>query len=224
MLGQQTHTIDYEITGNELIALLLEAEKIQQYYPQYNTAQKKMVTPYRIIQYVNRKGIIQLAIDRSKDYQYALDVFYTKSDAMARLEALCIAYKLCPKYCNLQHTLTTCSHYKIKSCNKICEGKESVALYNIRVQQALSELQNQQKTYCIKEKGKTEEEESFIMVENGLYKGFGYVNNTTEQLLDYSDFEPFLIPQKHTYHTSKIINSYLHKNTKNNITYLEERG
>ncbi len=39
-LGQDTHAIDYEVTGNELIALLLEAEKIQKYYPKFNRAKK----------------------------------------------------------------------------------------------------------------------------------------------------------------------------------------
>jgi DNA polymerase III subunit epsilon len=32
-LGQETYHIDHETTGNELMALLLEAEKIKKHYP-----------------------------------------------------------------------------------------------------------------------------------------------------------------------------------------------
>ncbi len=218
-LGQKTHTIDYEVTGNELVALLLEAEKIQKYYPTFNRAQKKTIAPYRIIQYTNRKGIVQLAIDRSKNTDHSLEVFYRRSDAIEQLERLCFDYQLCPRYCNLQSTTERCSHYRIKNCKGICHGQESVALYNIRVQQALTSLKKQKQTYLIREKGRTIDEHSFVMIQNGIYKGFGYVNQS-EQVSHIDDFETFLTLQKHTYHTTKIIQSYLRKNGENNIVYM----
>ncbi len=218
-LGQDTYAIDYEVTGNELIALLLEAEKIQKYYPKFNRAQKKPMAPYRIIQYINRKGIIQLAIDRSKRTDDSLEVFYTRSDAIEQLERLCFDYQLCPRYCNLQSTTERCSHYRIKNCKGICHGQESVALYNMRVQQALASLKKQKETYLIREKGRTIDEHSFVMIQNGIYKGFGYVHQS-EQVSYFNDFETFLILQKHTYHTTKIIKSYLRKHGENNVIYM----
>ncbi|WP_034230103.1 exonuclease domain-containing protein [Aquimarina pacifica] len=218
-LGQNTYTIDYEVTGNELIALLLEADKIHQYYPKFNSAQKKPVIPYRILQYTNRKGVIQLAIDRSKKIDHSLEVFYKRSDAIERLEQLCFDHQLCPKYCNLQNTTAHCSHYRIKNCKGICQDKESVALYNIRVQSALASLQEQKESYLIREKGRAIDEHSFVMIQNGIYKGFGYVHQS-EQVSHFDDFETFLIQQKHTYHTTKIIKSYVRKNGGNNIIYM----
>ncbi len=218
-LGQNTYAIDYEITGNELIALLLEAEKIQKHYPKFNRAQKKVVAPYRIMQYTNRSGVIQLAIDRSKSTDYSLEVFYRRSDAIQQLEQLCFDYQLCPRYCNLQSISGQCSHYRIKNCKGICHGKESVALYNMRVQQALSFLMKQKETYLIREKGRTVDEHSFVMIQNGIYKGFGYVHQS-EQVSHFDDFDTFLILQKHTYHTTKIIKSYLRKHGENNVIYM----
>ena len=218
-LGQDTYTIDYEVTGNELIALLLEAEKIQKYYPKFNRAQKKPVAPYRIIQYTNRKGVIQLAIDRSKSIDHSLEVFYKRSDAIEQLERLCFDYQLCPRYCSLQNTSGHCSHYRIKNCKGICHDKESVALYNMRVQKALTSLKKQKETYLIREKGRTIDEHSFIMIQDGIYKGFGYVHRS-EQLSHFDDFETYLTLQKHTCHTTKIIKSYLRKHGKNNIIYM----
>ncbi len=218
-LGQNTYTIDYEVTGNELIALLLEADKIQKHYPKYNSAQKKVITPYRIIQYVNRRGVIQLAIDRSKSTDHSLEVFYRQSDAIEQLERLCFDYQLCPRYCNLQNTSDQCSHYRIKNCKGICHGKESVALYNMRVQQALSSLMKQKETYLIREKGRTIDEHSFVMIKDGIYKGFGFIHQS-EQVSHFDDFEAFLMLQKHTYHTTQIIKSYLRKHGENNVIYM----
>lgn len=217
-LGQSTYTIDYEITGNELIALLLEAEKIQKYYPKFNSAQKKPVVPFRILKYTNRKGIIQLAIDRSKSIDHSLEIFYRRSDAIEQLEKLCFDYQLCPKYCNLLNTTERCSHYRIKNCKGICCEEESVALYNMRVQKALTSLTKEKETYFIKEKGRTMNEHSFIMIQDGIYKGFGYIDHS-EQLSTLEDFDSFLTSQKHTYHTTKIIKSYLRKHGENNIVY-----
>ncbi len=218
-LGQNTYTIESEITGNELIALLVEAEKIQKYYPKYNKAQKKVITPYKIAQYTNRKGVTQLVIDKLKNTNYSLEIFYRKSDAIEQLEQLCFDHQLCPRYCSLQNSTGHCSHYKIKNCNGICQNKESVALYNIRVQQALISLTKQNETYIIKEKGRTVDEHSFIMIQNGVYKGFGYIHER-EQVSHFDDFEPFMITQQNTYHTTKIIKSYLRKKGECNNIYM----
>ncbi|GAA4113510.1 exonuclease domain-containing protein [Aquimarina addita] len=215
-LCQATHSIDHEITGNELIALLLESEKIKRHYPQFNKAQKKPIAPYCIISYTNRKGVVQLAIDRSDATSHSLEVFYTRAEAVEKLEQLCIEYQLCPRYCSLQSTTGNCSHYKIKNCKGICDGKESTALYNMRVQKGLAALKNDQKSYLIREQGRTLGEDSFIMIEDGIYKGYGFVDETA-QIIRPEDCKVFLQLQSHTYHTTKIIQGYLKKNGEKNI-------
>ncbi|MDH7444839.1 exonuclease domain-containing protein [Aquimarina sp. 2201CG14-23] len=215
-LCQATYNIDYEVTGNELVALLLESEKIQKHFPKFNRAQKRPVAPYGIIYYTNRKGVIQLAIDRSHTIDHSVEIFYSRAEAVEKLEQLCTDYELCPRYCSLQSTTERCSHYKIKNCKGICESNESVALYNMRVQKALASLRRNQKSYLIKERGRTFEEQSFVMIQDGVYKGFGFVNEN-EQITSIEDCENFLQLQKHTYHTTKIIKSYLRKNGERNI-------
>ena len=210
-LSQQTYTIDYELTGNELIALLLEAELIQKYYPKFNKAQKKPMAPYRILSYVNRKGIQQLVIDRSPTTDQAIEIFYNRADAVMRLEQLCFDFQLCPKYCNLQTTRERCSHYKIKNCLGVCNGKESVALYNMRVQKALNSLKKDQLNYIIKSEGRSRGEESFVMIKDGLYRGFGFISSEENRITRLEDCENYLQLRKHTYHTTKIIKGYLKK-------------
>lgn len=215
-LGQETFTIDYEETGNELIALLLESEKIHMHYPKFNRAQKKAVTPYRIISYENREGIIQLAIQKTNSKTGSLDIHYQFDKAISRLEEICIDFDLCPRFCHLQQTQGSCSHYKISNCGGVCTGKISVKEYNSRVLNAIYSFSTVQKTYLIKEKGRYTDEDAFVFVEDGVYKGFGFIPKN-EQLQHIEDLEPFLNLKKETYHASKILNSYLSRSAANNI-------
>lgn len=211
LLGQETYQIDYEVTGNELCALLLESDYIQQHYPKFNKAQKTPVNTYSIISYENRKGIIQLAIAKTKYKNSAKNKIYTKIKAAAVLDELCKKFNLCPRFCGLQESFQKCSHYAI-ICKGVCDEKETVLVYNNRVQLALTSLQEINETYFIKEKGRTEDETAFIMIDKGVYKGFGFINQE-DQITHLDDLEPHLNLKKSTYHTDAILRNYLKRTT-----------
>ncbi len=222
-LGQETYHIDHETTGNELIALLLEAEYIRKHYPKFNMAQKRPGTVYQIISYVNQRGIIQLALGKTKMIRDSVGTFYNRSLATEKLEQLCELYKLCPRYCTLQSNVEICSHYRIKNCEGICDGSESVEEYNIKVKAAIASLAQESSSYVIREKGRHFEEESFVLVREGRYQGFGYIDNEV-QITSVEDYEPFLKLQEATFHTHKILNSYLRKYGEEKLVYMESVG
>ncbi|MEH6408603.1 MAG: exonuclease domain-containing protein, partial [Leeuwenhoekiella sp.] len=192
LLGQQTHTIDYEVTGSELIALLLESEKIAQHYPLYNKAQKNAPQPYNIVSYINQKGVIQLALTRNKNIYNVHDYFFTREKGIEKLEELCLTYNLCPRFCGLQSSTERCSHYKITTCLGVCVGDELIEDYNNRVKKACKELLNNRKDYVIKHEGRTPDEYAFILIRDNIYQGYGFINKE-EQIEAIDDFEPFLI-------------------------------
>lgn len=222
-LGQETFFIDYTATGNELIALLLEAESIKKYYPKFNSAQKRPGLVYQIINYTNQRGITQLAIGKTKKVQNSIGTFYNRSQAVEKLEQLCEDFNLCPKYCTLQSNVTKCSHYKLKNCEGICDGLETVQEYNLKVSDAIDSLTLESETYVIMEKGRHYNEEAFILVKNGRYHGYGYID-TDVQISGIEDFDPFLKIQEATYHTHKIINWYLRKYGQEKMEFLESDG
>ncbi len=211
LLGQETYQIDYEATGNELCALLLESEYIQQYFPKFNRAQKLPVSTYSIISYENRKGIIQLAVAKTRYRQSAKGKVFTRSKAIDRLMELCDEFALCPKYCGLQATFDRCSHYSLTNCKGVCADDESVSDYNNRVEDALASFHAENDTYLIKERGRTDSETAFIYINNGVYKGYGFIPET-EQINHFEEVETYLLPKKSTYHTDVILRSYLKKN------------
>lgn len=206
----ETHHLDFVETGNELCALLLEADYIQQFYPKYNKAQKRPVKTYQVISYTNRIGVEQIALGESRNTTNSVYTLYNKIAGIALLITLCKKYNLCPKFCALQTTNDPCSHYKITDCKGVCSGNEAPEAYNKRVFQALDALQNTKDTFIIKQAGRTEEEQAIILVENGEYQGFGFIDKI-ETITDFNDFRNMITRYKNSYHTTKIINVFMKK-------------
>ena len=219
-LGQETHFIDYELTGNELVALLVESEHIRKHYPKFNRAQKWPATTYQIISYVNQRGIIQLALGKTKALTDSVSTFYNRTEATEKLEEICETFKLCPRFCTLQSTSEKCSHYRIKNCEGICEGDESVTDYNLKVRTAIQSLKENKPSFAIQGKGRTQDEIAFALVADGQYKGFGFFDRS-EAICNIEDYEPFLKLQQASYHTHAIIRSHLKKNGERNVVYFD---
>ncbi len=220
-LGQETHFIDYELTGNELLALLVESEYIRKYYPKFNRAQKWPTTTYQIISYTNQRGVIQLALGKTTALHDSVSTFYNRTEATEKLEEMCETFKLCPRFCTLQSTSEKCSHYRLKNCEGICEGHENVEDYNLKVLAAIKSLKENKPTFSIQGKGRTQGEIAFALVADGQYKGFGFFDRS-ESICKIEDYEPFLKMQPASYHTHAIIRSHLKKHGERNVVYLEE--
>ena len=209
-LGQETYHIDHETTGSELVALLLEAECIRKYYPKYNRAQKRPGPVYQIVSYTNQRGILQLALEKTTKQRESIGTFYSRALAQEKLEYLCREFKLCPRFCSLQANVEECSHYSIATCEGVCTGKEKVVDYNKKVSVAIDSLTRESSTFVIREKGRHYKEESFVLIRDGRFEGFGFIE-TDAQVSRAEDYEPFLKRQIATYHTNKILSNYLRK-------------
>lgn len=220
-LGQETHFIDYELTGNELLALLVESEHIRKHYPKFNRAQKWPATTYQIISYINQRGIIQLALAKTKALRDSVSTFYNRTEATEKLEEICETFKLCPRFCTLQSTSEKCSHYRIKNCEGVCDGSENVEDYNLKVQAAIQSLEENKSSFAIQGKGRTQDEIAFALVTDGQYKGFGFFDRN-EAICNIEDYEPFLKLQQASYHTHAIIRSHVKKNGERSVVYFNK--
>ena len=219
-LGQETYYIDYEITGNELLALLVESEHIRKHYPKYNRAQKWPATTYQIINYENQRGVIQLALAKTKVLNDSVGTFYNQTEAIEKLEEICETFKLCPRFCSLQSNVEHCSHYRIKNCEGVCDGSESIEDYNEKVNNAIAFLKENKPNFAIQSKGRKDGEIGFALVVEGQYKGVGFFDRS-EAISSIEDYEPFLKMQVASYHTHAIIRSHLKKNGERNVVRFE---
>lgn len=210
-LCKETRFLDFEETGNELVALLLESAEIKTHYPKYNRAQKRTVQQYAIFSYEDRNGIIHLAHNKLKLAPNPMRIFYNLTDCRAYMERLCDVFELCPKYCHLQENVVHCSHFRLNTCCGICTDLSKLKAYNNQVQLAVDYLKKRTSDYIIKGKGRNQEEETIILVRNNLYYGYGFVEKQN-QVTSYNDLEPYLKLQKNTLESQRIVESYLFKN------------
>lgn len=192
---RETADIDFELSGSELLALLMEDAAIKHHFPQYNKASKRTPKGYSIFSYQDRNNVMHLAINAAKATPKPIITLYSVRDIRLFLERVCEQFNLCPKFCHLQEGVDFCSHHAITNCNDICRGDESVEPYNERVTNAICDIINKSQDRIIKEKGRTPEEEAFVIIKNGAYLGYGFIDKS-EQITHEEQLEPFLIKQK----------------------------
>ncbi|UMB61304.1 GIY-YIG nuclease family protein [Lutibacter sp. A80] len=204
--------ITFKETGNELVALLLESAEIKKIYPKFNRAQRRSQEVIGLFSYEDRNGVLHLAYNRLKLITNPLMKFHNLTECRLFLEKLCETYQLCPKYCHLQTNVTTCFHYQIKQCKGICKDEETAKSYNKRVLKAIESIKYKSENFVIKEAGRTKNETAYILVLNGIYKGFGYAK-ATEQPKNVNDYIKIITSQKDNNDVKRILNSYLKNNT-----------
>lgn len=203
----ETAHIDFKLSGSELVALLMESAEIKRLFPPYNQAQKRVSKRYALFTYEDRNGIIHLAYNSIKGIPNPIKVFYNQTDCRAFLEELCKTFSLCPKYCHLQQTNAACSHHSITSCEGICSSKETVAHYNKKVNQAIISIKSaQSEVRIIKEKGRKPEENAVVLISEGIYRGYGFIDKELE-VSSLEDIEAYIIPQKNTLEAQRIVES-----------------
>jgi len=206
-----TVNITFEETGSELVALLLESSEIKHDYPIYNRAQRRNNEGFGIFSYEDRSGLIHLAWNSLKNVPNPIMKFYNTTESRLFLERLCDEFELCPKYCHLQSNVNSCFHYQIKKCKGICRGEESLESYNERVKKAIDYMSNDTKSYLIPQKGRNEEEKSFVLIENGVYQGYGFVD-FEQQVSSLSELKEFLILKKDNRDVQRILRGFRNKN------------
>ncbi len=210
----ETSNVTFTETGSELLALLVESAEIKRIFPKYNRSQRRSQESIGLFSYEDRNGIRHLAFNRLKLVPNPLIKFYNMTECRSFLEKLCEDFELCPKYCHLQSNVSSCFHYQIKACKGVCREEESAEIYNKRVLQAIASVQFQTENFIIKESGRMSNEYAYVLILNGIYKGFGYLDKTTK-IITTEDYLDAIQTQKDNKDIQRILKAYLHKNEEN---------
>jgi len=205
-------SISYEETGSELIALLLESDEIKSHMPPFNRAQRRTLYKYGIQSFTSQGGYKNLQIGKLTSSGEPHYVFTSYEEASAFMSNLCRRYSLCQKLCGLYHNQGSCFHYSVGQCKGACIGEEAPNEYNLRVAAALGSMKLPGENMLIIDRGRSDDEKSAILVENGRYIGFGwfdpeYAGN------DLTSIRECIRPYTDNRDTQQIIRSHL-KNKK----------
>lgn len=175
LLQKEICRIETVVTGSELIALLLESQLIKQYMPIHNRSLKRNKFPYGIFNYFDDSGYIRFFVGlTSKMAEEPIAAFSAKKEGVDFLSNYVEKYRLCQKLSDLYNSSGSCFQYSIKECNGACIKEEPASEYNKRCQQFIEDVQLNQSTFYVVDKGRERTEKSLIYVKNGSFKGFGY--------------------------------------------------
>jgi DNA polymerase-3 subunit epsilon len=177
--GMKFITSRYELTGNELIALILESQEIRRFWPRYNMAQKYKVEDWGIYDYEDRSGYHRFNVNMVTRGSHPLIRFSTKGDAWNFLWEKVREFNLCPKLSGLQVSKGLCFQHQTGECKGACMGIESVKKYNKRAIKAIASFKGVGETVAILGKGRNTDERGMVLVEKGVYVGFGFVEKDT---------------------------------------------
>ena len=172
------YNVDFVKTGSELVALLHEAQEIKSHKPHYNRMRKADVFTHCIDWFMDDNGIINFKIVEYENTVNTLVSFANYATARERIENWIDEYALCLRYCHLTSDDAICFNHQIKKCNGICAGEEEITIYNKRAKEIMDSIIFKNEHFALIDHGKTPEERSIILVENGHYVGYGYIDRT----------------------------------------------
>jgi len=204
--------IGFELTGNELTALLLESDEIKKHLPTYNRAQRRRSSLCGLFMFKDKKGYLRLKIDKTDREDIPLTTFNSQVSAKNHLFTLTEAFGLCQKLCGLFDTNGSCFQYKIKQCKGACIGEESPDLYNQRVLQATEPYRFDKSSFLIIGEGRNDGEKSIVCVENKIYQGFGFLNFELNGNIQIEDLKACIKKYPDNRDVQQIIRGYVKRN------------
>ena len=217
-------SVSYEETGNDLIAQLKESQEIKQLKPIFNHALKNNIFQSQLYSYIDKSGYINLKIEKvpieKEEEKNIITTFTNYQQGRSFLYKITDEFHLCQKLNHLEKTEGSCFNHDLKMCNGACIQSETSVNYNLRVQQFIDKSSYEFDDMLLIDKGRSIEEHSVILIENGTYRGYGFFN-LNFQINNPEVLKSIINVMENNRDTKHIIQSYLRKNKVQKILKLE---
>jgi DNA polymerase III subunit epsilon len=220
-IRNEIHQISWELTGTELIALILEAQEIQRLWPKYNLAQKHKVEEWGIYDYEDRAGYVRFSITPRVRGSRPLISFTSKGDAWNFMWEKIREHELCSKLCGIQKISGACYEHQTGTCHGACINEEEPNLYNARIQEAIRSISENGESLAVVGRGRTAQEQSLVLLEKGELVGFGYLDKTNS-LSSLEEAKLYVKPMKENRIAQNLVNSFLVSAHNSEIVLFEE--
>ncbi|MEE4178693.1 MAG: exonuclease domain-containing protein [Bacteroides sp.] len=193
-MAGQVMRVDYEETGSELAALLLESEEIKRHQPLFNRRQRRNFFNYGLYSFTDPEGYLNLKVEKTSSSQTPHTSFANKEMGRDFLFKLVEKYNLCQNLSGLFPTSGACFQYAVKQCRGACLGIEPPQSYNQRVREALENASMPSQNMIIVDKGRRHGEKYLIMIEGGRFSAAGYAVPEEVQAMTPANLEMILQP------------------------------
>ena len=181
-------TIDFEESGTELMALLMECQMIKKHWPIHNRALKRYEPKFVLIHYEDIRGYSRLAISKAAGHTNNIRYFETAQEANLFLANLLEEFNLAPTLCTFYSPSTeTREDRKIQ-----VETLPSLEEHNQIVDNIFQQLSYRKRSFLLIDRGRNEEESSYIYFKEDKLYAFGFVEfvqqwSNVEDIVSYRD-------------------------------------
>ncbi len=179
LFQSQVHSIEYKLTGSDLIAQIVEYIEINKYHPPYNRIRTK--SPKEIVITVNKyeeENVFLLdveALPKMEEGNTVIAYFTNERTAESELSIMCNMYNLC-KCSLLKPSKEYCSHRENEqSCpkNKI----HNTQFHQEMITKIMDHWEEDHPgNKLIYDRGRTKDEYSFLLCEDNKIKGYGFIS------------------------------------------------
>jgi DNA polymerase-3 subunit epsilon len=190
LLYEETAELSFEITGNELLAILLEENYLQSHLPKYNKIQKHYSFNVGLFADYDENGFYKLAIKMLDEAEEPIIKFTSKLKAERMLNQIVNASKLGP----------------------IFKKIESKFHYNQRIEELLAKFKYPSSNFFLILNGRSGTEKCAINIEKGNLNGYVFFEPTYIQNI--LEIKSVLKPIGEYSNTKKDIVNYIRKNNK----------
>ncbi|GAB5522922.1 MAG: exonuclease domain-containing protein [Roseivirga sp.] len=216
-LKDKLYDISYELCGDEMIAFLLESSEIKKHFPPFNKAQKFTTAKYGLYHYEDGRGNQRLSIGKSSKGHIPLISFTSFDRARNYLITLVKTHELHPELCSLPATMMQYFGYSFK------EGTEEGDEFNQRLLGAIEAIKADSQTYCLLGVGRSQNEKSVVLIEDGQYKGFGFYEED-QQFETAASVRDIIEEYPDTPDVQRIINQFIEKRQRIQLEASPEEG
>lgn len=183
--------VTYELTGNEVIASLLEDAEIKHYWPEFNKSQKSQIQKFGVYHYEDQRGNLRLGINKISGNYPGIMQFPTMSKARNWLLDKIEDYRLSASMCGMSHFQSV---------------EISIEEHHHNLNKLLGEYLALEETIVWKGRGRDSSEEAFVLMENGVYRGYGFVDHSSS-VTSVTELKSYIIPRHETLMVKKILAS-----------------
>lgn len=199
--------ISFDITGNELLALILESYQIKRFMPVYNNAQKRKKYRFGLYHYTDEDENLRIRLKTINGESEPLKKFTTRRTAESYLLQLVYKYNLNPLMCDGLHI----------------EGAffASKSEHNKSIKRIVEEQNYVHPDFIWIGEGRYFNEQSVILVENNEFQGFGYLDNNFPPS-NIEEIKDLISPYPENPDVRQIINTWIRKKKKGSIKLLQQ--
>lgn len=171
-------SVDYVLTGSELIALLLENMEIKHHHPEINKALKSEKLQYAIKYFYDQDNYLCFAIQKydHNPSDNILNLYASLRSAQIVLSDMMARFSLCEAKSICLGQSRSCFSYKVNLCYGACKNEENAESYNHRAASCLKALKNRfDEDFVLIVNGRTPDEKGLVIVKDGFFDSFEFI-------------------------------------------------